>query len=56
MNQALLLMTEAGARIAGITVSRVNVKEMERYGFIEPMLYGYPYTRPPHDRTAETQA
>jgi capsular exopolysaccharide synthesis family protein len=45
VNQALLAMTDAGARIAGITISRVNVKEMERYGFVEPMLYGYPYGR-----------
>jgi capsular exopolysaccharide synthesis family protein len=55
VNQALLLMIEAGARIAGITVSRVNVKEMERYGFIDPMLYGYPYTRSTHSGIAETQ-
>ena len=55
VNQSLLAMTDAGAQIAGITVSRVNVREMERYGFIEPMLYGYAYGRAPGASVTSTE-
>ena len=40
LGQAMRLQAEGGARIGGVVISRVNVKELAKYDCIEPWIYG----------------
>ena len=43
LNHALRLLADGGARIAGVTVSRVNVKEFATYDYADARIYGPAY-------------
>jgi capsular exopolysaccharide synthesis family protein len=45
LNQGLRLLIESGARIAGVTVSRVDVKQFATYGFADSSAYGRSYRK-----------
>lgn len=40
VNHGIRLLTDSGARIAGIAVSRVNVRQLSTYGFADSGMYG----------------
>ena len=40
LTQALRIISESGGRIAGVTVSRVDVRELSRYDYADAMAYG----------------
>lgn len=42
---ALQLLRDCGARLAGIVVSKVDVKRLSAYGFVEGEQYGHAYRR-----------
>ena len=48
LNQALRLVSESGGRIAGVTLSRVNVRKLARYSYADAEVYGRAYGGPAH--------
>jgi capsular exopolysaccharide synthesis family protein len=53
--QGLRLLTESGARIAGMAVSRVDVGQFATYGFPESGIYGRSYRQYAPNATREEQ-
>jgi capsular exopolysaccharide synthesis family protein len=43
LNHAIRLLTEGGARVAGVVVSRVNVKQLATYDYADARIYGPGY-------------
>jgi Mrp family chromosome partitioning ATPase len=43
LNHALRLLADGGARIAGVTVSRVNIKQFATYDYADAGIYGSAY-------------
>lgn len=41
LDRALLALRESGAQLAGVAVSRVNVKQLSAYDFPDPRIYGF---------------
>jgi Mrp family chromosome partitioning ATPase len=42
---ALAILGESGARLAGVVVSKVDVKQLATYGFADSQVYGREYRR-----------
>ena len=50
LNQASRLLWESGAQIAGVTVSRVNVRQLKSYEYADSKVYGPAYGDRMHER------
>jgi Mrp family chromosome partitioning ATPase len=50
LNQASRLLWESGAQIAGVTVSRANVRQLKSYQYADSKVYGPAYGHRMHER------